>query len=193
MEQQELPPNVVTGAIAHMNADHQKALLDYARGLVGCTWATSAEMTTLDATGFKLQVQGEGRTETHRIAFPHPVQDGQLLRTTLVQMAQQTRSVDAPDGLRRVARARVETPNALRYLKALCNHFDRGATGQYEGERGTVQFSFGMCELEAQADALLLQVEAESDTMFERVRHVVADHLVRFGNKETLTVAWETA
>jgi hypothetical protein len=77
-------------------------------------------------------------------------------------------------------------------VKALCKYFDRGATGMYEGERGMVQFSFGTCPPEAYADALLLQINAESKTMFEQVQQVLKDHLVRFGNQATLTVTRET-
>jgi hypothetical protein len=59
------------------------------------------------------------------------------------------------------------------YLKALCPHIDRCATEAYESEHGTVQFSFGAYR-----------------SCFQG--RVVEDHLVRFGDKQTLTVTWET-
>ena len=58
---------------------------------------------------------------------------------------------------------------------------------------GWVQFSFGACELQAKADALRLTVSADSEAAFARVKHVVADHLIRFGSAETLRVRWVDA
>ena len=88
------------------------------------------------------------------------------------------------------AQATVPTQKAARYLKALCNHFDRKATASYDDVNGRVQFPFGECTLQAQADALQITVVAESETMLARTKHVVADHLVRFGHKEELQVNW---
>lgn len=92
-----------------------------------------------------------------------------------------------------VAYACVETAKALRYLKALCNHFDRKVTASYDDVNGCIQFPFGDCELHAAADALLITVSAESETMLARTKDVVADHLVRFGEKEELAVNWVDA
>jgi len=100
---------------------------------------------------------------------------------------------DPADGNQRVATARVMTPKASRYLKALCNHFDRKANAHYDDTSGQIQFPFGACTLQVVDEALLLQVTAESETMFTRVKHVVADHLVRFAVKEELTVHWVDA
>lgn len=100
---------------------------------------------------------------------------------------------DAPPAHPRAARARVETPNAARYMKALCNHFERKVPAQYDGTHGVAHFSFGTCEMDAQPDALLLHIAAEDETAFERVKHVVEDHLVRFGSKENLQIAWVEA
>ena len=84
----------------------------------------------------------------------------------------------------------MNTTKASRYLKALCNHFDRKANARYDDSSGHVQFPFGECTLRATEDALLIQVVAESETMLARVKHVVADHLVRFGVNEELVVNW---
>lgn len=90
----------------------------------------------------------------------------------------------------RAARARVETANAARYMKALCNHFERKVPAHYDGTHGIAHFPFGTCEMDAQPDTLLLHIAAESEPAFERVKHVVEDHLVRFGSKEALQVVW---
>ncbi len=39
-------------------------------------------------------------------------------------------------------------------------------------------------------DHLELHVSANSDARFTRVKHVVADHLLRFSSKEQLEVPW---
>ena len=92
MTTKELPPQVIAGAIEHMNADHQHNLLDYARVLAGCDWAETAEMSALDANGFELRVRGNSREETHRLEFPEPVSDAKSLRMTMVALAQQARN-----------------------------------------------------------------------------------------------------
>ncbi len=88
------------------------------------------------------------------------------------------------------ATAQVETAKASRYLKALCNHFARKVTASYDDDYGRVQFPFGDCELRATTNALLITVTAVDETMFVTAKAVVADHLVRFGEKEELTVNW---
>ncbi|GIK55056.1 MAG: DUF2218 domain-containing protein [Chloroflexi bacterium] len=91
------------------------------------------------------------------------------------------------------ATAQVETAKASRYLKALCNHFARKVETRYDDNNGRVQFPFGNCQLQASANALLITVTAVDETMFVTAKAVVADHLVRFGEKEELTVNWVDA
>lgn len=88
------------------------------------------------------------------------------------------------------AQANVQTEKASRYMKALCNHFNRKVTAEYNDERGTVQFGFGYCEMQADDNALSIQIQADTDENFERVKYVVADHLVRFGTNDELVVNW---
>lgn len=88
------------------------------------------------------------------------------------------------------ALAQVKTPKAGRYLKALCNHFSRKVTAEYDEHHGTVQFGFGYCELDASADELVMRIQATDDENFTRVKHVVGDHLERFSGEETLQVIW---
>lgn len=191
MSELTLPEERVLGAIEHLNREHQQTMLTLARALADAAWAQSATLTALDARGLDLLVtDGNGRQETRRLEFQQPIQDVEQLRQALMQLADRA---NPPDGLQRVATARVATPKAVRYLKALCNHFDRKATATYDDVSGRIQFSFGDCELRAADDALLITVRAESDTMFTRVKDVVADHLVRFGNKEELVVNWVEA
>lgn len=183
-----LPAETAASAMAHMNEDHGHNLLDYARRLAGADWAASAVMTAVDAQGFEIVVSdGNGREETHRIPFAEPVTNGQELRKALVELAFQA---DVPDQIKRVATARVATPKASRYLKTLCNHFNRKVEAAYEDDKGHVDFPFGTCDMHVEDETLVLTVTAESASMFDRVKHVVADHLIRFGNREELQVNW---
>lgn len=90
----------------------------------------------------------------------------------------------------RMATARVETDKGLRYLKALCNHFNRKVEASYNDNLGEIKFPFGDCAMEATDDALLIEVVASNDELFARTKAVVADHLVRFGEKDELKVVW---
>lgn len=103
MSEINLPGEITTAAMAHMNQAHQKNLLVYARVLVGAGWAETAVITALDAHGFELLIgDGNGRQETHTILFPQPIQDATQLRTAFILLAEQA---DPLDGTQRVATA----------------------------------------------------------------------------------------
>ena len=89
------------------------------------------------------------------------------------------------------ATANVATPNAGRFVKALSNHFNRKATGSYEGNRGQVIFEFGMAVLEAINGEIQMRVSAESEPNFTRIKNVIGGHLERFAQKEALVVVWQ--
>ena len=88
------------------------------------------------------------------------------------------------------AQASVTTEKASRYLKALCNHFNKKVSAVYEDNHGVVQFGFGVCEMDVQGEQLIMRVQAENDELFARVKYVVADHLERFSGEEQLQVEW---
>lgn len=89
------------------------------------------------------------------------------------------------------AQATVETQKASRYLKALCNHFDRKVSATYTDTQGTVAFGFADCQMHANDIALTIDVQADTDENFGRVKYVISDHLIRFAPNEELTVDWE--
>ena len=88
------------------------------------------------------------------------------------------------------ANAQVETPKAERYMKALCNHFSHKVTAEYTDQRGNVQFGFGSCEMNADANTLVVRIEADDVENFGRVKQVIADHLERFSGDEALKLEW---
>lgn len=89
------------------------------------------------------------------------------------------------------AHANVATTKASRYLKALCNHFNRKVVAGYNDNHGTVQFGFGYCEMTAEEDQLIIQIQADDEESFARVKYVVSDHLERFASDEGLQIIWQ--
>ncbi len=84
---------IAEAAIKHMNSDHADAVLDYARGLAGITWAKRALITRLDASGIEIQAIGDGRETTIFLPFEPPLTDTEQLRPVLVAMAQKARQL----------------------------------------------------------------------------------------------------
>lgn len=93
-----------------------------------------------------------------------------------------------------VATARCETPAAARYLGQLCKHFAHKITVAYDPETdphvGVAQFPWGTCALRADADALIIEAEADRPEDLARIQAVVDDHLRRFAWRETLDLEW---
>ncbi|MBM7773844.1 hypothetical protein JOD54_004048 [Actinokineospora baliensis] len=87
--------------------------------------------------------------------------------------------------------ARVLTDRPGRYAKQLAAHMARKIETSWDADAGVgeLRFSAGTSSLRAEADALVLTVEgAEAD--LEQLEAVVGKHLVRFGAKDELVVAW---
>ncbi|WP_220488119.1 DUF2218 domain-containing protein [Tessaracoccus sp. MC1756] len=97
----------------------------------------------------------------------------------------------APAGMSSVASVTTERP--ARYGKQLVGHLGRRAGGEWsaETESGWVQLGdLGRAELTAETDTLVLQVFGPDAEAIERLEQVVGRHLVRFGTKDKLAVAW---
>jgi len=87
-----LPPDLVAGAIEHMNADHADAVLAYARGLAGLEWATTARLLAIDAEGIDLEATDGARSAQARVAFPRPLASPDELRMATVELARAARA-----------------------------------------------------------------------------------------------------
>jgi nitroreductase len=108
-------------AIEHMNSDHADAVLAYARGLSGLSWAESAVVEGIDATGLNLRVVAGSRSELARIAFDRPLSDPAQLRPALVELAQRARvAVAEPVVVRSPVPERHET-TAVQLLNAIAS------------------------------------------------------------------------
>lgn len=78
-------------------------------------------------------------------------------------------------------------------LKKLCRHFGHKIEVEFDDTQGKIRFPFGTVTLAAQESLLQLQGSAATEEELERLEQVVADHLVRFANKETLSIKWQRA
>jgi hypothetical protein len=86
--------------------------------------------------------------------------------------------------------ARVPTDKASRYIAQLCKHFAHKIAVDYDAQRGRADFPFGVCLMEADAEALVMHCEAPDAEALKRVESVVAVHLERFAWREKPTVDW---
>jgi hypothetical protein len=105
--------------------------------------------------------------------------------------------------------ARIATDRAQRYLDQLCSHLGQmqhmrhlpasghGGAGvprveHIEQTSGSalIRFADGAWTLEANQDALLLRVEADSPAALERLKTAIAARIAKIGRRDDLTVAW---
>jgi uncharacterized protein len=89
--------------------------------------------------------------------------------------------------------ARVPTDKSATYMKQLCRHFGHRVRTDWTDESGRIEFDFGVCELRAEPDALVLAGTADDDESVTRLENVVGSHLERFAHREELHVSWSRA
>ena len=87
--------------------------------------------------------------------------------------------------------ARVATDMPRRYMTQLCKHFEHKLPVAYDDTKGRIEFSAGICLLEAAKDALILRAEAADTAALRQVEGVVARHLDRFAFREKPEIAWQ--
>jgi hypothetical protein len=83
-----------------------------------------------------------------------------------------------------VAKARVPTANAAKYLQQLCKHWSHKLDVDLSDRKGIVRFPSAVATMEASQDSLLVTIEAEESETLERMKGVVASHLDRFAFRE---------
>ncbi len=89
-------------------------------------------------------------------------------------------------------KATVSTKKGARYMKALVNHFSRKIEASYEGDRGSISFDFGRCEIEALSDSLVFVVESGTQPELDQLKGVISSHLKRFTQDEVVTLDWKS-
>ena len=80
-------------AIAHLNADHDDALLDMARALAGCDAATAARCLDADRFGLTLLATTPSGDLTVRVLYDEPIDDAEGLRKATVKLAGRARAI----------------------------------------------------------------------------------------------------
>jgi heme oxygenase (biliverdin-IX-beta and delta-forming) len=84
-------------AIAHLNEDHDDALLDMARTVGGCPEASAARCVDADRTGLDLiATVPTGETEV-RVPYAEPIDGPEGLRAATVKLAHAARAQMAGD------------------------------------------------------------------------------------------------
>ena len=81
------------------------------------------------------------------------------------------------------------TDRAARYGKQLVAHMGRkhGGTWSEDDAHGTIDLGDGRAELTATDAGLTIMVEGED---LDRLEDVMARHLIRFGERDELTITW---
>jgi len=81
--------------------------------------------------------------------------------------------------------ARIATANASRYLQQLCKHWAHKFDVRFTPHAGRVPFSAeSVCFMEADADGLMLEIEAPDSAIAGRLSFLVIEHLQRFAFRE---------
>lgn len=81
-----------SGAVEHMNADHDDANLDMVRHLGGLAAATAARIHAIDRHGVTLSAELPGAVHTVRLRFPDgPLTAPEQLRSAVVDLARRAR------------------------------------------------------------------------------------------------------
>ena len=88
------------------------------------------------------------------------------------------------------ANAAVETPNASRYLQQLCKHFGHKCPVSFDEKAGIITFAMGTCRLAATDTTLELWLASHDQENLDRLKDVVASHLLRFAFREELAISW---
>jgi hypothetical protein len=92
-----------------------------------------------------------------------------------------------------VQTAHAETAHASRYLQQLAKHWAHKFPVTFTPEAATIDLPMGRCELGADATALDVTLNGSPDADMDRFKSVVAEHLQRFGHRETLIFDWRDA
>lgn len=80
------------GAIAHLNEDHDDALLDMARAIGGSPEATAARCVDADRTGLDLIATTPDGEVDVRVPYDEPIEEPAGLRKATVKLAHRARA-----------------------------------------------------------------------------------------------------
>lgn len=89
--------------------------------------------------------------------------------------------------------AHVTTDQAARYAKQLASHLGRKIPAESLPDGATrLTFPFGHGVLTPQPEQLVLRATADDTHALDQVQDVLGRHLERFGQRNELTVTWQS-
>lgn len=86
--------------------------------------------------------------------------------------------------------ALVKTATPARYISRLCKHFAHKLPVSFDLQQGRIEFPVALALLNANAEGLALQVQADTPEDLQRIRQVVASHFERVAWQAELTLDW---
>lgn len=89
--------------------------------------------------------------------------------------------------------AAVPTAQASRYLQQLAKHWSHKFAVDFSPTEGVIELPMGRCDLTADEATLTVRLTGKPDADMDRFKTVVAEHLQRFGHRETLAFDWRDA
>lgn len=91
-----------------------------------------------------------------------------------------------------VATVEVLTAHASRYMQQLGKHWAHKFETVVTPDNARIVLPMGVCKMQALADRLLVRLEGDVGDDMDRFKVVFADHLSRFGHRETLVFGWRS-
>lgn len=85
----------------------------------------------------------------------------------------------------------VPTEHAASYMKQLCRHWSHKFPVSFDDREGRIDMPNTLVLLQAEPEQLLVRLELSPEADRERMQHVVAEHLQRFGFREQLAFNWK--
>jgi len=85
----------------------------------------------------------------------------------------------------------VNTPQATKHIKRLCNHWAHKAQVEQSEGAGTVHFPAGVIEFTSTPIELAISIKASDDSALPKIKEAVASHLDRMAWREApLHIQW---
>lgn len=95
-------------------------------------------------------------------------------------------------GMKR-SQAKISTDHATSYLRQLCRHWAHKFPVTFDDSEGRIELPSGVCLMQASSQTLSVQLELPDTGDEAHLQRVVAEHLQRFGFRETLVFDWQPA
>ncbi len=82
------------------------------------------------------------------------------------------------------------TNDAQRLLNRLCKHFSHKVMVKWENHLGFIEFTMGVCYLEANDASLHFRCEAKNELDLEEIIDTIDSHFKRFADDKDIALIW---